>query len=78
MMRTAKVAVTIEQELLLEVDAWVRAGEFSSRSGAVQAALTRMREERSRRHSLLAELEKLDPEEERRMAEEWLVGEPDW
>jgi Arc/MetJ-type ribon-helix-helix transcriptional regulator len=77
-MPTAKVAVTIDKELLSKVDAWVRAGEFPSRSSAVQAALARMQEERARGHSLLAELAKLDPEEERRMAEEWLVGEPAW
>jgi Arc/MetJ-type ribon-helix-helix transcriptional regulator len=77
-MPTAKVAVTIDKELLSNVDAWVRSGEFPSRSSAVQAALSRMQEERLRRHSLLAELAKLDPEEERRMAEEWLIGEPSW
>jgi Arc/MetJ-type ribon-helix-helix transcriptional regulator len=77
-MTSAKVAVTIDRELLRKVDAWVRAGEFPSRSRAIQAALASMEADRSRRHSLLAELAKLDPEEERRMADEWLVGEPEW
>lgn len=77
-MPVAKVAVTIDEQLLREVDRWVREGEFSSRSRAVQVALSRLRDERNQRSSLLAELSKLDPEEERAMAEEWLEGEAAW
>jgi Arc/MetJ-type ribon-helix-helix transcriptional regulator len=77
-MRAAKVAVTIDQELLSEVDTWVRHGEFPSRSGVVQVALARLREERARYGSLLGELAKLDPAEERLMADEWLGPEVDW
>lgn len=74
----SKVAVTIDEELLQEVDGWVRAGEFASRSRAVQEGLGLLRDARSRRRSLLAELAKLDPAEERKLAEEWLAGEVDW
>ncbi len=77
-MAAAKVAVTIEAELLREVDQWVAAGEFPNRSRAVQAGLVRLREERARRHTLLRELAKLDPEQERALAEEWLEGEVAW
>ena len=69
-----RVAVTIDADLLREVDRWVAAGEFDSRSRVFQEALVRLFEERERRHSLLAELEKLDPAEERALADEWLVG----
>jgi Arc/MetJ-type ribon-helix-helix transcriptional regulator len=77
-MPTAKVAVTIDVQLLREVDGWVAAGEFPSRSQAVQSALSQLRAERERRGSLLRELANLDPAEERELAEEWLVGEAPW
>jgi Arc/MetJ-type ribon-helix-helix transcriptional regulator len=74
-MATSKVAVTIEAELLNEVDRWVAAGEFPNRSRAIQAGLVRLREERLKREGLLRELARLDPDEERALAEESLVGE---
>jgi Arc/MetJ-type ribon-helix-helix transcriptional regulator len=77
-MPTAKVAVTIDEHLLREVDSWVAAGDFPNRSRAVQAGLTRLLEERGQRDSLLRELAKLDPAEERALAEEWLGGEVPW
>ncbi len=77
-MPTTKVAVTIDAQLLREVDAWVAAGEFPNRSRAVQAALGRLREDRGKRRSLIAELAKLDPAQERALAEDWLAGEPSW
>jgi Arc/MetJ-type ribon-helix-helix transcriptional regulator len=77
-MPAMKVAVTIDAQLLREVDRWVAAGEFPSRSRAVQEALISLRQQRNRHRSLLAELEKLDPAEERALAEEWLVGEAPW
>lgn len=77
-MPTAKVAVTIDERLLHEVDRWVAAGEFASRSRAVQVALTRLRDDRARRGALLGELAKLNPDEERALAEEWLAAESEW
>jgi Arc/MetJ-type ribon-helix-helix transcriptional regulator len=77
-MATAKVAVTIDEQLLREIDRWVAAGEFPSRSRAFQAGLARLRDERSKRRSLLRELAKLDPAEERALAEERLAGEAPW
>jgi Arc/MetJ-type ribon-helix-helix transcriptional regulator len=73
-----KVAVTIDTQLLREVDGWVAAGDFPNRSRAVQAGLDRLRKERAGRRSLLAEIAKLDPEEERAMAGERLAGEAVW
>lgn len=78
MMSTSKVAVTIDSQLLHEVDRWVANGEFPSRSRAVQEALARLREERSKPSSLLSELAKLDPTEERALADEGLAGELAW
>jgi Arc/MetJ-type ribon-helix-helix transcriptional regulator len=77
-MVAAKVAVTIDADLLHDVDRWVDAGDFANRSRAVQAGLAHLREERRRHESLIAELAKLDPEEERALAEEWLEGEAEW
>ncbi len=77
-MPTAKVAVTIDVQLLREVDSWVSAGEFPSRSQAVQSALAQLRQQRAKRSSLLRELAKADPAEERALAEEWLAGESPW
>ncbi|MBM2811084.1 MAG: transcriptional regulator, CopG family [Chloroflexi bacterium] len=77
-MRASKVAVTIDQDLLREIDRWVSAGEFPSRSRVVQEGLARLRTERERHSSLIAELAKLDVAEEQHLAEEWLAGEADW
>ncbi len=77
-MSVAKVAVTIDRRLLEEVDRRVAAGEFPSRSRVVQEALARLMEERAGRRSLLAELAKLDPAEERALADETLTADVPW
>jgi Arc/MetJ-type ribon-helix-helix transcriptional regulator len=77
-MASAKVAVTIDERLLTEVDRWVAAGEFPNRSKAVQAAIECLRQTRTKQSRLIAELAKLDPREERELAEEWFVGEVAW
>jgi Arc/MetJ-type ribon-helix-helix transcriptional regulator len=75
---TAKVAVTIDRQLLGEVDRWVAEGEYPSRSGAVQAGLMQLRAERTKRRRLLREMAKLDPVEERALADERLQAEAPW
>lgn len=77
-MPAAKVAVTIDAGLLREVDGWVAAGEFPSRSRVIQAALRRLQQQRTEQQSLLGELAKLDPAEEQALAEERLVGDAPW
>lgn len=77
-MATAKIAVTVDEDLLREVDRWVAAGEFPNRSKAVQAGLASLREKRGHRRRLLRELAKLNPEEEQQLAEEMLKGRPPW
>jgi Arc/MetJ-type ribon-helix-helix transcriptional regulator len=77
-MTTVKVAVTVDEELLREVDRWVAAGEFPSRSRVVQRALAQLREERNKRRSLVRQLANLDPAEERALAEERLEADVAW
>lgn len=68
-MATTKVAVTIESELLAEVDQLVAERVFPNRSKAIQEAL-RDTLDRMRRNRLARECAKLDPVEEQAMAEE--------
>ena len=69
MMSTAKIAITIEEELLGEVDRLVSSKVFPNRSKAIQEAIL---EKLSRiNHSRLArECAKLDPKFEKALAEE--------
>jgi metal-responsive CopG/Arc/MetJ family transcriptional regulator len=68
-MATTKVAVTIDTNLLAQVDQLVAQHVFPNRSKAIQAALedklTRMRRSRLARESA-----KLDPRHEQMLAEE--------
>jgi Arc/MetJ-type ribon-helix-helix transcriptional regulator len=68
-MRTSKIAITIEQGTLKELDRLVRERRFASRSGAIQEAV-KEKIERLKRQRLARECAKLDPKEEQRMAEE--------
>ena len=68
-MGSAKVAITIEEDLLTQVDRWVAEGRYPNRSQAIQAAL-RDKLERVRKRRLAEEAAKLDPNEERALAEE--------
>ncbi len=73
-MPSAKVAITVERELLREVDRWVLRGAYPNRSQAIQSAL-RQQVERWKHRRLIQELKKLNPKEERALADERLVGE---
>jgi Arc/MetJ-type ribon-helix-helix transcriptional regulator len=77
-MATTKVAVTVDRDLLRELDSLVEAGEFPNRSRAVNAALVCLQEKRQRRSRLLAELANLDVAEERALADEALVSDVGW
>ncbi len=66
-----KVAVTLERRLLDEVDRLVADDEFPSRSQAIEAALVEVLGRRARTR-LARECARLDPDEERAMAEEGL------
>jgi len=73
-MGSAKVAITIERGLLAQVDRWVLEGRYPNRSQAIQAAV-REKLERARRRRLSEEAAKLDPREEKALAEEGLSAE---
>ena len=68
-MPMSKIAITIDDALLKEVDRWVREQRYPNRSRAVQAALEE--QARRQRHRRLAvEAAKLHPREEQAMAED--------
>jgi len=75
-MPSSKIAITLDRLLLAEVDRLVAAGRFPNRSQAIQSAV-RERLERIRHTRLAEEAAKLDPAEERAIAEEGLAGEAD-
>jgi Arc/MetJ-type ribon-helix-helix transcriptional regulator len=72
-MPTTKVAITVDGQLLKLVDRWVTQGRYPSRSQAIQAAV-REKVERWNHTRLVEEVAKLNPKEERALAEERLVG----
>lgn len=69
-----KVAVTLERQLLDEVDALVAARQYPNRSQAIEAALADALGRRARTR-LARESALLDPAEERALAEEGLGAE---
>ena len=68
-MATTKVAVTIDTELLAQVDKLVSQHVFPNRSKAIQAAIQE-KLTRLRRNRLARESAKLDPQLEQTLAEE--------
>ena len=72
-MSAAKVAITIEEELLERIDRLVEQRRFPNRSRAIQEAV-RDKLERLDRGRLARECAKLDPAFERKMADEGLAG----
>lgn len=71
-MTRAKIAVTIDQDLLTRLDRLVKEQRFPNRSRAVQEAL-RDKLERLDRSRLARECAKLDPTFEQQLAEEGLA-----
>ncbi len=72
-MATAKVAISLDQGLLRLIDQWVAQRRFASRSQAVQTAL-REKVEHWKHTRLAEEVKKLNPKEERALAEERFCG----
>jgi metal-responsive CopG/Arc/MetJ family transcriptional regulator len=70
-MPKSKVAVTLDEDLLAEVDRLVARRAFPNRSQAIEAALAEKLERLSRTR-LARESANLDPAEERALAEEGL------
>jgi Arc/MetJ-type ribon-helix-helix transcriptional regulator len=72
-MGAAKVAITLEEDLLRRVDQLVAQRRFPNRSRAIQEAV-RDKLERLDRGRLARECAKLDPSFEQRLADEALAG----
>ena len=64
-----KIAITLEQQTVAELDRWVREGKYPNRSKALQYAVTLL-SERQKRTRLARELAKLNRAEEKKLAEE--------
>jgi len=76
-MARAKIAITVDEHALAEVDRLVREGMFPNRSQAFENVLTE-RLARLRHSRLAREAAKLDPAEEQALAEEGYAGEGEW
>lgn len=73
-MPAAKIAITLDQQLLHWIDRWVAQRRFASRSQAIQVAL-REKVEHWKHTRLAEEVKKLNPKEERMLSEETFPGE---
>jgi Arc/MetJ-type ribon-helix-helix transcriptional regulator len=71
-----KIAVTLDQNSVADLDRWVREGRYPNRSRALQSAVDYLAE-RDKRNRLVRELNKLDRAEEGHLAEEGL-GDESW
>jgi len=71
-----KVAITLDAQLLDRVDELVARREFRNRSQAIETALAE-KLGRARRTRLARECAKLDPEDEKALAEVGLAGSSD-
>ncbi|MBN2543545.1 CopG family transcriptional regulator [bacterium] len=72
-MGKVKIAISIEKEVLSEIDGMVMGKVFPNRSQAIQKAVEE-KVERINKNRLAAECSKLDPQFERALAEEGLAG----
>jgi metal-responsive CopG/Arc/MetJ family transcriptional regulator len=68
-MGRAKIAITVDEVALAEIDRLVREGVYANRSKAIEAAV-QDRVERSRHSRLARESAKLDRSEEQALANE--------
>lgn len=75
-MPKTKVAITLDAQLLDRVDELVAQRQFRNRSQAIETALAE-KLARARRTRLARESAKLDPEDEKALAEEGLAGNSD-
>jgi len=71
-MAAQKIVISMDRELLAELDRLVAENVFANRSGAIQVALQE-KLDRMRRSRLARECAKLDPAEEQAMAEEGMA-----
>jgi len=70
-MATSKIAISLEERSVAELDQWVREGKYPNRSRAIQAAVDVL-QQRERRLRLALACEKLNVAEEQNLAEEFM------
>jgi metal-responsive CopG/Arc/MetJ family transcriptional regulator len=75
-MAASKIAITIEKKTLTRLDRLVRERIFPNRSKAIQQALEE-KINNLEKDKLTLECEKLDPQEEMKLAEEGFASEKD-
>jgi Arc/MetJ-type ribon-helix-helix transcriptional regulator len=71
-----KIAVTLDQRTVADLDRWVKQGKYPNRSRALQSAVNIL-SEREKRTRFVRELAKIDPQEEKQLAEQGL-GDRAW
>lgn len=76
MMSSAKLAISMEKQLVKKIDALVKSRVFPNRSQAIQKAVEE-KVARIEQHRLARECAKLNPKFEQQMAEEGLGSELD-
>jgi Arc/MetJ-type ribon-helix-helix transcriptional regulator len=76
-MGRAKIAITVDENALAEIDQLVAEGVFPNRSKAIEDAV-QDRLARLHRSRLARECSKLDRTEEQALAEEGYAGESEW
>ena len=76
-MGRAKIAITVDEQALAEIDRLVQEGVFPNRSKAIEEAVQE-RIARFRHSRLARECAKLDKAEEQALAEERYVAEVEW
>mgnify|MGYP002278495076 CR=1 FL=1 len=70
-MPAAKIAVTVDKKIVKQIDRLVKEGKYRSRSSVIQTALEEILKNKKRKR-LIEELTRLDPREERELADEFL------
>ena len=76
-MGRAKIAITVDEQALAEIDQLVQQGVFPNRSKAIEDAV-QDRLARLHRSRLAEECAKLDKTEEQALADEGYAGESEW
>jgi len=76
-MGRAKIAITVDEEALAEIDRLVGEGVYPNRSKAIESAVQE-RISKLQRSRLVHECAKLNREEEQALAEEGYLGESEW
>ncbi len=77
-MPTSKIAITIDKNILKEVDSLVKSKRFPNRSKLIQEALTE-KLKKIEKEQFIKECEKLDPDFEKKLSEEgFSAGLEEW